>query len=367
MCLSALWAGMLIPSNYLRHFLVWGSVFGSGPLGRASLACLGCPCFGWPVPVRFSFGFLFLLLRGSSLSLLPLGVLLWLSSCCCLPLWLWCLRFGPLSLGSPPSPPPLVVSWCFLVQSVFCWSLPPDIWLYLQRSGCLTFGMACRGWLAPVFSPLPGNKGFGPVWGSALYTMLWVLFMCLSLRHWGIRPRVIQNTPRTPLKLHAPAFLACAAFSLLSCCLPGRLLFPSLMASACLLPPAPSFCWALSARLVVLCLGWCLWLLLLCGLGLSSWRGLFFVLLGLFGFVVLFVPGWFLFFVFSFWWLLLTPFWSGTLVLFAFTCTTQASIIIGLVCLSADWTGSLVLLTFTGLPCRCFCVIVWLFAEYWGD
>ena len=49
---------------------------------------------------------------------------------------------------------------------------------------------------------------------------------------------------------------------------------------------------------------------------------------------------------------------SGTLVLFAFTCTTQASIIIGLVCLSADWTGSLVLLTFTGLPCRCFCVIV---------
>ena len=72
-------------------------------------------------------------------------------------------------------------------------------------------------------------------------------------------------------------------------------------------------------------------------------------------------------FVFCFWWLLLTPFWSGTLVLFAFTCTTQASIIIGLVCLSADWTGSLVFLTFTGLPCRCFCVIVWLFAEYWGD
>ena len=129
---------------------------------------------------------------------------------------------------------------------------------------------------------------------------------------------MIQNTLRTPLKLHAPAFLACAAFSLLSCCLPGRLLFPSLMASACLLPPAPSFCWALSARLVVLCLGWCLWLLLLCGLGLSSWRGLFFVLLGLFCFVVLFVPGWFLFFVFCFWWLLLTPFWSGTLVFFCF-------------------------------------------------
>ena len=152
-------------------------------------------------------------------------------------------------------------------------------------------------------------------------------------------------------------FTSRVLFQLPAHCLPEATL-RSLMASACLLPPAPSFCWALSARLVVLCLGWYLWLLLLCGLGLSSWRGLFFVLLDLFGFVVLFVPGWFLFFVFCFWWLLLTPFWSGTLVLFAFTCTTQASIIIGLVCLSADWTGSLVLLTFTGLPCRCFCVIV---------
>ena len=106
----------------------------------------------------------------------------------------------------------------------------------------------------------------------------------------------------------------------------------------------------LSARLVVLCLGWCLWLLLLCGLGLSSWRVCLVSLccssLAGFSFCVLL------------WWLLLTPFWSGTLVLFAFTCTTQASIIIGFVRLSADWTGSLVLLTFTGLPCRCFCVIV---------
>ena len=132
---------------------------------------------------------------------------------------------------------------------------------------------------------------------------------------------------------------------------------PSLMASACLLPPAPSFCWALSARLVVLYLGWCLWLLLLCGLGLSSWRGLFlFCWICLVSLCCSSLAG-FLFFVFCFWWLLLTPFWSGTLVLFAFTCTTQASIIIGLVCLSADWTGSLVLLTFTGLPCRCFVLL----------
>ena len=37
--------------------------------------------------------------------------------------------------------------------------------------------------LARVFPPLHGNKGFGPVWGFALSTMLWVLFMCPSLRH----------------------------------------------------------------------------------------------------------------------------------------------------------------------------------------
>ena len=37
---------------------------------------------------------------------------------------------------------------------------------------------------------------------------------------------MIQIPLRTPLKLHAPAFLACAAVSLLSRLPPGRLLFP---------------------------------------------------------------------------------------------------------------------------------------------
>ena len=67
------------------------------------------------------------------------------------------------------------------------------------------------------------------------------------------------------------------------CCLPGRPLFPCLLVSACLLPPAPSLCLVLSARLVVRCPGWCLWLPLLRGFGLFCWRGLFFVWLGLFG------------------------------------------------------------------------------------
>ena len=129
-----------------------------------------------------------------------------------------------------------VVLWC-LLQSVFCWSLPPGIWLYLQRPGCPTFGMVCCGWLAPVYIPPHGNKGLGPVWGSALYTMLWVLIRCLSLLHWGICPWVIQNPLRTPIKLHAPVFLACAVSSLLPL-LPSRASSLSLFAGL-RLPSSP--------------------------------------------------------------------------------------------------------------------------------
>ena len=170
-----------------------------------------------------------------------------------------------------PPPPPLVCPLGLLVQSVLCWSLPPGIWLYLQRSGCHTFGMACCGWLAPVFTPPHGNKGFGPVWGFALYTMLWVLFMCPSLLHWGIRPWVIQNPLRTPLKLHAPAFLACALFSLLPL-LPSRASSLSLFAGLRLpsSPRAPCLVWfCLPASLPFVLVG-------VCGFPRSCWLGLFF-------------------------------------------------------------------------------------------
>ena len=167
------------------------------------------------------------------------------------------------------------------------------------------------------------------------------MFLAPSLRY---SPSCDQFTLRTPLKLHAPASLACAAFSLLSCCLPGVCSLLPCWSPLVSFSPRPLF-FALSARLVVLYLGWCLWLLLLCVFGLSSWRGLFSGLFGLFGFVVFFAPGWFLCFVFCCWWLLLSSYWTGTLVYFEFPCTTKVFIIIGLVCLSADWTGSLGLLT----------------------
>ena len=144
MCLSADWAGMFIPSNSFVHCFVW---YVWVRTSRPCISCLPWMSLFWlaiacALLVWFSFlGAAGLLSFGCCCSV----VLVWLSSLFCLPWWLGCLRFGPLSPGFPPSPPPLVVFWCFLAQSVFCWSHPPDIWLYLQRSGCHTFGMACRG------------------------------------------------------------------------------------------------------------------------------------------------------------------------------------------------------------------------------
>ena len=94
---------------------------------------------------------------------------------------------------------------------------------------------------------------------------------------------MIQIPLRTPLKLHAPAFLVCAAFSLLPL-LPSRASALSLFAGLRLpSSPAPLFCLVLSARPVVRCPGWCLWLPLFRGFGLFCWRGLLLVWFGLFG------------------------------------------------------------------------------------
>ena len=122
-------------------------MFGFVALGRASALAFFCrPCFGWSVasvlPVWFSF-------RGAAglLSLVAAVRCFWLVAVFFdLPVCLGCVRFGSLSPGfPPPSPPPLVSPLCLLVLSVLCWSLPPGIGLYLQRSGCHTFDMACCG------------------------------------------------------------------------------------------------------------------------------------------------------------------------------------------------------------------------------
>ena len=150
MCLSADWAGMLALSNSLC--IVLCCVFGFVALSCASALALFCrPCFGWSVasvlPVWFSFRFSF---RGAA-GLLSFAAAVRLVVGCRLCLFvvsvsLGCVRFGSLFPCFPfPPHPPLVSPLCLLVQSVLCWSLPPGIWLYLQRSGCHTFDMACCG------------------------------------------------------------------------------------------------------------------------------------------------------------------------------------------------------------------------------
>ena len=81
------------------------------------------------------------------------------------------------SFLSSPLPSPLVVLWCFLVQSVLL--VPPSGYLVVFTTVRLSYLWHGVSWLlARVFPPLHGNKGFGPLWGFALSTMLWVLFMC---------------------------------------------------------------------------------------------------------------------------------------------------------------------------------------------
>ena len=115
----------------------------------------------------------------------------------------------------------------------------------------------------------------------------------------------------------------------------------------------------LSARLVVRCPGWCLWLPLLRGFGLFCWRGLSLVWLGLSGVSVC----WLFLAVFSFLRLAFVGFalrqsGQGHLYILLSPVPLRPSLIIVLVCLSADWTGSPVLLTSTGPPRLSFTVIV---------
>ena len=84
-------------------------VFGSVPLGRASRACLGCPCCGWPLPVRFSCGFLPWRCGAPLFRCCCSVILVWLSSPFLFALVAWELAVWPALSWFPPFPPPLVV------------------------------------------------------------------------------------------------------------------------------------------------------------------------------------------------------------------------------------------------------------------
>jgi len=120
---------------------------------------------------------------------------------------------------------------------------------------------------------------------------------------------VIQNPLRTPLKLHAPAFLACA-------CWPPLVFFP----------PRPCSVWScLLASWSVVLVGVCgspSFVFLVCFVGVACF------LFGLVCLVLLCVGCLLLISLvcFCFCWLRLTSYWTGTFVCFAFTCATKALI-----------------------------------------
>ena len=158
--------GQVCSSSLTLLCIVLCGVFGSVPLGRASLTCLGCPCFGWPLPVCFSCGFFSLVLQGSSLSLLLFGgfgvvvvsFLVWSGGLCA------CSLTRSL-LASPPFPPPLVVFWCFLVQSVLL--VPPSGYLVVFATVRLSYLWHGVSWL--IGSCLPSAS-----WQQRLRPCVWL-------------------------------------------------------------------------------------------------------------------------------------------------------------------------------------------------
>ena len=72
--------------------------------------------------------------------------------------------------------PPLVVHCGFLVQ-LLPQVLFSRLLLLCDRPGCLTLCQVCTGPMCPCSPSFYGTKGFGRVWGFALFTMLRGLFL----------------------------------------------------------------------------------------------------------------------------------------------------------------------------------------------
>ena len=147
--------------------------------------------------------------------------------CCCSVFCCDCLFVGcpcGLVLAVWPalsrSPPPLGVSWCL-------WSSQCSAGPSLRISGCICNGpvviplvwRVVVDWLLSSLRSL-ATKASALCGLCPLHHVAGVVhvFLAPSLRY---SPSCDPVYLRTPLKLHAPASLACAAFSLLSCCLPG--------------------------------------------------------------------------------------------------------------------------------------------------
>ena len=142
-----------------------------------------------------------------------------------------CFRFARFLLAASPrsSCPSRLVLWVFLVQSVS--AVLSSGFLVVSCDGPVVMpgGMQCHDGKGPVFTCPDGNKGFGPVWGSALYTMLRVLFRCFYLPSGDPEPPLDTIRAAFAHLLGLCCFLPSAAF-------PGTFSLLLLLASACFLP-----------------------------------------------------------------------------------------------------------------------------------
>ena len=151
-------------SSLILFCIILCGVFGSAHFGRASLACLGCPCCGWPLPACFSGGFPPWCCRAPPFLLLFVGFgVVAVSFLVCsggLGACGWACSF----LASP-FPPPLVVFWCFLVQSVLL--VPPSGFLVVFATVRLSYLWHGVSWL--IGSCLPSAS-----WQQRLRPCVWL-------------------------------------------------------------------------------------------------------------------------------------------------------------------------------------------------
>ena len=137
-----------------------------GPVscGLFASACSGCPFVSRVLrSLYFLCGFC-LWCRGVPVALLFLLLSFPRLLCSAFGVWVASTWVALSLLRSPPCfARPRLVFWCLLVQSVFCWSLPLGIWLYLRRPSCHACGMVCCDGLAPVFTSLRPCVGLCPL------------------------------------------------------------------------------------------------------------------------------------------------------------------------------------------------------------
>ena len=333
--------GQVCSSSLIIACILLCGVFGSVPLGRASLACLGC-VFVWLALALWSRVVFLLRLQGSSLLLLlfpGFGVVV-ASSFVCL---------GGLgacgvtcSFLASPLPSPL---GCPLVLSGPVSLAGPS----LRISGCI-----CDG---PVVIPLAWRV---VAIGSCLPSASWQqrLRPCVGLCPLHHAVRVVHVPLAAALRYlpsgdpESPLNTAKAARAYLGLCcllLPASAAFPgvrSFLFAGLRLPPSPRAPAVFGLACLPRCPLSCLVFLppLFCGCGLGCWRGLFFfVCLGEFVWLpCVLVVSFCLVFVLAprVCWLCLTLVWTGTFVYFAFTCTTKA-LIDHYTCVSVHWLDSL--------------------------